>query len=143
MVAITRFGFFLAISLALVAPVQADDSIRRDKIVSVIQSQLEAFRRDDAVAAYSHAAPQILAMFGSAEKFMQMVMTDYGALYRHKSVTFLDLVYMSVMGGMVQRVLVTGPDGAEAIALYTVEQMDDDVWRITGCMLVPAGGNPT
>ena len=74
---------------------------------------------------------------------MQMVMTDYGALYRHKSVTFLDLVYMSVMGGMVQRVLVTGPDGAEAIALYTVEQMDDDVWRITGCMLVPAGGNPT
>ena len=143
MASIRVFGFLLVVALLFAVPLRADDAADRVKIVDVIRSQLEAFRRDDAEAAYSHAAPQIRAMFRSAESFMQMVMTDYEALYRHKSATFLDLVYISVLGGMVQRVLVTGPDGSEVIALYSVAQMEGDLWRITGCMLVPAGGKPT
>ena len=42
---------------------------------SVIQAQLHAFARNDAVKAYAHASPEIRSIFPTTEHFMTMVLS--------------------------------------------------------------------
>lgn len=110
-------------------------------IVSVIQSQLDAFKGDRAVEAFGYASPGIQAMFGTPDRFMQMVRTGYGAVYRPREVQFLDLV---VEGGeLAQRVLFVGPDGVPVIAYYFMERQPDGSWRISGVTLRPSDDRTT
>ncbi|MEX2615343.1 MAG: DUF4864 domain-containing protein [Alphaproteobacteria bacterium] len=135
-------SFLVIAILAVASPAAAEDSGRRERIVRVIQQQLDAFGRDDGEAAFSHASPDIQARFGTAANFMEAVASDYAALLRPRSVTFLDVFDVKQTGGVVQRVLLTGPDGAQIMALYTMMQLESGAWRISGCLLVPAPGNP-
>ena len=115
-----------------------DDSLSaadQAAIRAVIESQVEAFRRDDGVAAFSYAAPMIRQKFGTAETFMSMVRTGYLAVYRPREVTFLEV---RVKGGEVaQAVRFVGPDGATVIAVYLMERQPDGNWRIAGVRLFP------
>src|SRR5258708_17051046 len=82
-----RALFLLAILLlSLAAPARAADDVAAAQ--GVILSQVEAFSRDDAAAAYSHAAPAIQEIFPRADIFMSMVRTLYAPAYRHKSFDF-------------------------------------------------------
>src|SRR4051812_28061134 len=54
-------------------------------IRGIIQDQIEAFKRDDAVRAFSHATPALQNMFGSQERFMDMVKDGYRPVYRPRS----------------------------------------------------------
>ncbi|MEO1018199.1 MAG: DUF4864 domain-containing protein [Pseudomonadota bacterium] len=112
---------------------RADNASDQAAIVAVIQSQLDAFQRDDGAAAFSHAAPGIRARFGSADNFMAMVRGGYSSVYRPQSVEFLDLI--TYQGVPAQRVLFVGPDGEPVIAIYPMEQQADGSWRIAGCIL--------
>ncbi len=141
MKAIALLFFIILVTASPVAA--ADESGRRDLIVRVIQQQLDAFGRNDGEAAFSHAAPDIQARFGTAAQFMSAVESGYAPLFRPRSVTFLDLFDQKETGGVVQRVLVTGREGAQVMALYSMLQMRSGAWRISGCLLVPAPGNPT
>jgi hypothetical protein len=133
----------LVAALAAAWPARSGDPDRRESIVAVIRSQLDAIGHDDGAAAFSHAAPEIRQMFRSADNFMAMVKGDYGVLYRPRAVTFLELTDLAAQGGLVQRVLVTGSDGSEAVALYSIRRLDDGTWRISGCVLVPVPGKST
>lgn len=110
-------------------------------IEQVITSQLEAFRRDAGDAAFGLASPNIQAMFGSAANFMAMVRQGYPPVYRPRSFTFEQLV--TINGRIVQRVMVIGPDGEAALALYTMEREADGSWRIDGCALTKPDGLTT
>jgi hypothetical protein len=55
------FVLAAALLIGLAMPACADDDVAAAQ--AVIQSQAEAFARDDAAAAYSYAAPSIRAMF--------------------------------------------------------------------------------
>ncbi len=110
-------------------------------IVSVIQSQLEAFQGDRAVEAFGYASPGIQAMFQTPDRFMQMVRTGYGAVYRPREVQFLDLIVER--GELAQRVLFVGPDGVPVIAHYYMERQPDGSWRISGVTLHPADDRTT
>ena len=46
-------------------------------IAMVVQAQLDAFAADDALLAFSYAAPNIKAMFGTPAKFLRMVKSSY------------------------------------------------------------------
>ncbi len=110
-------------------------------IVSVIQSQLDAFKADRAVEAFGYASPGIQAMFQTPDRFMQMVRSGYAAVYRPREVQFLDLV---VEGGqLAQRVLFVGPDGVPVIAYYYMEKQADGSWRIGGVTLRPSADKTT
>ena len=110
-------------------------------IVAVIQSQLDAFKGDRAAEAFGYASPGIQAMFQTPDRFMQMVRTGYGAVYRPREVQFLDLV---VEGGqLAQRVLFVGPDGVPVIAYYSMERQPDGSWRISGVTLRPSDDRTT
>ena len=109
----------------------------RAEIISVIKSQVAAFRQDDGVAAFSFASPTIRTKFGDANTFLAMVAAHYRPVYRPQQLKFLDL--KSVEGQLVQRVMVVGPEGEFVLAMYSMVRIDGR-WRINGCFLVHPSG---
>ncbi|WP_119167494.1 DUF4864 domain-containing protein [Algihabitans albus] len=99
----------------------------------VIENQIDAFRRDDGVEAFSYASPSVQRRFRSADTFMQMVQTGYPQVYRPRAVEFQGLDIET--GRAVQRLFFIGPDGAGALALYFMEQQRDGSWKIDGVQL--------
>jgi hypothetical protein len=123
---------FLLGSSALAAEIGAPD---QDAIRTAIEGQIDAFKRDDGVAAFAYASPRIQAIFKTPETFMGMVRKDYEAVYRPKLVSFRDLE--TIEGKLIQPVLVVGPSGVPVTALYIMERQSDGSWRIGGCVIVP------
>ncbi len=127
----------LACALPKAVPVEAADLSPTDvaAIRAVVQSQLDAFQRDDPDAAFGYASPTIQDLFRTAEVFMAMVRAGYQPVYRPQQVRFQDVV--SFRGAPTQRVLLVGPDGLAVIANYMMERQRDGSWRIGGCVLEP------
>ena len=131
-----RALFLLAILLlSLAAPARAADDVAAAQ--GVILSQVEAFSRDDAAAAYSHAAPAIREIFPQADIFMSMVRNSYAPVYRHKSFDFGEARVAD--GTIVQRIHIVDADGIPWEALYTLELQPDGSIKITGCVLLKRG----
>jgi hypothetical protein len=112
----------------------ADPSIQ-----DTIRSQIDAFQHDDGDRAYSYAAPNIRAIFPSADTFMEMVKRGYQPVYRPRSYDFGAQEQLS--GSVRQSVGIVGPDGDDYTALYTLERQPDGSWKITGCSLVRSEGS--
>jgi hypothetical protein len=121
--------------IGLSAPARAADDVAAAQ--SVIRSQVDAFGRDDAAAAYSYAAPAIHEIFPQADIFMYMVQHSYPPVYRHRSFEFGEA---RVEGGRVaQRARIVDQDGESWEALYTLEQQPDGSFKIVGCVLIKPG----
>jgi hypothetical protein len=124
----------LALLTTLAAPARADDVAAAQ---GIIRSQVEAFGRDDAAAAYSYAAPGIREIFPQADVFLDMVQRRYAPVYRHRSFEFGE---GHVADGFVfQRAQIVDADGEAWEALYTLEQQPDGSLKIIGCVLLSAG----
>lgn len=131
------FLVLLLVVCSLLGPAHAQDAIAagdQAAIRSVILQQMDAFRRDDANGAFGFAAPTIQSMFGSADRFLDMVQRGYKPVYRPRSVDFAAL--SQVDGAIVQDVELIGPDGLPYTARYTMEREADGSWRISACQLV-------
>ena len=124
----------LLFGLATSAPAFADDVAAAQ---SIIRAQEQAFGRDDAAAAYSHAAPEIRQLFPQADIFMQMVQKGYPPVYRHKSFEFGEA--RAADGRVAQRVHIVDANGEAWEALYTLELQPDGSLKISGCTLLKAG----
>ena len=97
------------------ADVAAADARR---VRSVVQAQLDAFAAGDAARAFTYAAPAIREMFGTAERFMEMVERRYAPVIRPASVTFL---VPQVMGdSAIQGVTRDLPDHPSSVLLTGV-----------------------
>jgi hypothetical protein len=124
-----------AVLIGLASPAAAADDIAAAQ--NVIRSQEQAFARDDAIAAYSYAAPVIQGMFQQPETFMTMVRQGYAPVYRHRSFEFGEA---RVEGDAIaQRVRIIDANGEGWEALYTLERQPDGSLKITGCSLLKAG----
>jgi hypothetical protein len=121
------------------APAVSPDDARA--VRAVIEAQLDAFRRDDSVRAFSYAAPAIRDTFGSAENFMEMVRAQYAVVYRPSGVAFEEPGIFE--GNVVQPVRFTDAEGRVWVALYPMLRDADGAWRINGCYLVRAPGKQT
>lgn len=108
-------------------------------IRAVVEAQLDAFGHDDAVRAFSYAAPEIQRRYGhNAQYFLAVVQQAYPVVYRPKSVTFLK---PRIDGGQAtQPVLLTDTDDDGWIATYRLRQQPDKSWRILGCELQVTDG---
>ena len=124
----------LALAFNWTAPAFADDVAAAQ---NVIRAQEQAFGRNDAAAAYSHAAPEIKQLFPEADIFMQMVQQAYTPVYRHKSFEFGEA--RAAGGRIAQRVHIVDDNGEAWEAMYTLEQQPDGSLKITGCSLLKAG----
>lgn len=104
----------------------------------VIEQQLSAFRAGNGEAAYSHAAPSIHRLYPTVERFMTMVETGYGVLTKPEAHVF---GRNTSFGGEVhQEVIVTGPDGKQWQAVYSLARQEDGSWKITGVKMNPYKG---
>ena len=137
MQALARWFFILAI-FATPAVAEAAEAAQSDHAAfrTVIQSQLDAFGRDDGSAAFAHASPMIKGMFRTPDTFMRMVMTGYPQVYRPRTVDFGAVI--DYRGQPTQLVYLTGPDGDAVIAYYQMQQQPDGTWQINGVFLEPA-----
>jgi Domain of unknown function (DUF4864) len=124
-----------ALLIGLGAPAHAADDVAAAQ--KVIRAQVDAFGRDDAAAAYSHAAPAIREIFPQPDIFMAMVRGSYAPVYRHRSFEFGEA--RDADGRIAQRVQIVDDDGVAWVALYTLERQPDGSLKITGCSLRKAG----
>lgn len=124
----------LALVIGLIAgAAQAQTADDRAAIQTVIAQQLEAFRHDDAGAAFAQASPMIQQMFGTPENFITMVQRGYPPVYRPRQSAFGPLVNENDQ--LIQKVEIVGPDGVNYLALYAMEKQPDGTWKINGCQL--------
>jgi hypothetical protein len=130
-----RLLAILGLLCALALPLAAQDISTADRtaIRDVIQSQVEAFRRDDGEQAFGLASPAIRQMFGTSGTFMDMVRQGYQPVYRPQVFEFREIV--TLHGQVTQKVHVVGPDGRPVNAFYPMTQLPDGSWRIDGCYL--------
>lgn len=124
---------------SVAAPAEAREPLRLGTgdwraIQTVVAKQMKAFRLEDDEAAFSLASPGVRRVFESANKFMEMVRTEYGAVYRSRSYRFLRPAMLD--GEPVQPVEVIALDGAVSIAAFSMERQADRTWRISGCWLL-------
>ena len=130
-----RLFALLGLLLSLAVPAHAQDVSPADRaaIRDIIQSQVDAFRRDDGDAAFGFASPAIRGMFGTSDVFMDMVRQGYQPVYRPKVFDFREIV--TLHGQITQKVHVIGPDGRPVTAFYPMVKLPDGSWRIDGCYL--------
>ena len=138
---LARLGFAFALAaLQFLPTAQATTFTAADEknVRTVIESQLAAFAKDDAVKAFSYAAPGIREAIGTADAFLTMVRKDYPVVYRPASVTFLKADGKG--DEVVQRVQMLDTSGNSYLAVYSLQRQKGNVWRITGCAVVENKG---
>ena len=128
----------LGASAAHAERVSAEDT---QAVRAVVEAQLSAFAADDAKRAFSYAAPAIREMFGSPDRFLEMVRAGYPVVYRPASVVFLNPEW--VEGQLLQGVHMTDAGGALWLAIYRLERQPDKSWRIAGCEVQRSVGKMT
>jgi hypothetical protein len=99
----------------------------RSAICGIIQDQIEAFKRDGAVRAYSYASPTLQSMFGSQELFIAMVREGYKPVYRLRSYTMGE--FKDTPEGTSLSVQIQDLKGTDWVAIYTLEQQPDGIAR--------------
>ena len=131
------FATVIACLVLLTSPVVADGgddlgltSSDRQTIQGIIRAQLDAFKRDDGVAAFSYASPTIHKIFQSIDNFMAMVKSSYYPVYRSEVVNFGDV--LNVGDEPVQRVHIVGEDGRSMVAAYVMQRQPSGEWKING-----------
>ncbi len=129
-----KYLLALVLALGLTGPVPAQEP-RNPDIEAVISAQIDAFLKDDFVTAFTFASPMIREMFGTPERFGQMVRNGYPMVWRASRVEFLDLADFG--GQPVQRVLLEDAGGAYFIAEYAMHATKDG-WQISGVRILPA-----
>ena len=131
--------FLVILAFSPLARAENLGSADKAAITAVIESQLQAFAKDDGPAAYAHAAPIVTSVFPTVEGFMAMVKGGYAPIYRNSSHSFEDLTTDS-LGRPAQRVLLRGMDGKTYEARYSMEKQPDGTWKIAGVSMLALPG---
>jgi hypothetical protein len=120
----TRLIAMMFATLLLSLPVRADDAARQ-----VISDQIAAFQQDDFETAFTYASPMIKGIFGTPQRFGQMVRDGYPMVWRPADVEFLEAEQTGA--ALVQDVLIRDAEGV----LYEVEYemiQGENGWKING-----------
>lgn len=104
-------------------------------IETTIQSQIDAFLKDDFETAFSYASPSIQAIFGNSSRFGQMVRNGYPMVWRPSDVKFLEIRRQGPF--LFQKVLVRDAKGAPHVLEYNMIETDNG-WQIDGVQLLAA-----
>jgi hypothetical protein len=125
------------LSLALIPLLALAQSVSKQDAAAVrkvIEAQIDAFRKDDAARAFSYATDGIRLTFGTPQNFMEMVRTQYPAVYRPRTVAF-DPPELAGPNDIVQAVRLTDGEGRAWLAIYPMQRGSDGLWRTNGCQL--------
>jgi hypothetical protein len=127
-------GFWMAavLTLGLATAAPAQQAGHR----AVIEAQIAAFLADDFAAAFDFASPNIRRIFGTAERFGQMVVQGYPMVHRPSDLRFLEQAERG--GAIYQRVLIADATGRLHVLEY--EMIEGPAgFVINGVRIVPGG----
>jgi hypothetical protein len=127
------FASVLATFLLTTASAQISETSAQ-AVKETVQAQLAAFAADDAIRAFSYAAPTIRDMFQTPDNFMAMVQRAYPVVYRPANVLFLSAKGLD--SSAMQPVRMWDKEGNSWLATYQLERQADGPWLINACMLV-------
>ena len=116
-------------AVAVILATQTLAQTAGELIEDVIQSQIKAFQADDFATAFTFASPMIQGMFGSPERFGQMVKQGYPMVWRPAEVAYTGLTERA--GRLYQNVLITDQTGAVHLLEYEMIETADG-WEING-----------
>ena len=125
----TSLRFALALA-ALTAPAFAQEA----EIAETINGQMEAFRAEDVVTAFTFASPTIQGIFGTPENFGKMVREGYPMVWKPGAVQMMEL--RTVAGALWQRVRVADAAGRGWYLDYRMVQGPKG-WLIDAVQLLP------
>lgn len=126
------FSLFFVVSAIPPAAVAQEAPIRE-----TIQSQIDAFLKDDFAQAFTFASPNIKSLFGTPENFGLMVRQGYPMVHRPADVRMLDL--RNEGGRLWQRVMITDQQGRTHMLDYQMIETAEG-WQINGVQLLPSPG---
>lgn len=126
----------LALAATLAGSVWAQDVLSPEPAIeSTIQSQIDAFLKDDFETAFTFASPNIRNMFRTPENFGRMVRQGYPMVWRPEDVTFGELRELG--GGLYQTVILKDAAGDLHYLAYRMDMIDGE-WRISGVQILQA-----
>lgn len=128
-----RLWFVLPVLIILSTFGARADLARVPALESVIQNQLDAFQQDDFATAFTYASPNIKGLFGTSDRFGQMVRSGYPMVWRPAHVRYLAL--RNEAGQIWQRVMITDQAGTLHFVDYQMIETADG-WQINGVQLV-------
>lgn len=125
---------------AILSAAAGENDPARDGMREAIESQIDAFRRDDAAAAFALMAGDVRRRFSDPNHFLHVVRSAYEPLHRSASIVFLGR--RTAGDEIVQQLLVKQEGGTWWFALYRMRR-EDGAWKSSGCVLVPTRGYRT
>lgn len=123
----------LLAAIAVAPRAAAQDEAGADAARAVIASQLEAFSRDDWAQAFTFASPAIRRIFGTPERFGEMVRNGYPMVWRPARVEFVEAI--GAPPALEHRVLFTDGAGRLWVARYSMVRDEGGVWKINGVQI--------
>lgn len=132
-----RLPAIALLALSLLVPGLSRAQTGMSSPVAVIDAQIAAFAEDDFVTAFTYASDMIRQIFGTPERFGQMVVEGYPMVYRPGRVRYLERGERR--GATIQRVLMTDLAGDSFLLEYEMVETPDGL-RINGVRLLPDAG---
>ena len=127
----------LTAALFALPPLARPAAAQEAPIQQTIQSQIDAFLKDDFATAFTFASPTIKGLFGTPDIFGQMVRQGYPMVHRPAEVKMLEL--REVAGGLWQRVMITDAQGRTHLLDYQMVETAEG-WQINAVQLLPSVG---
>lgn len=135
---LTRFVILCSVVFSLCfASVSSADEAAKSAITETIQSQIDAFQKDDFERAFSFASPMIKQIFGTPQNFGAMVARGYPMVHRPAEVRFLEL--REIAGVLYQKVQVRDASGKTHLIDYQMIATQSG-WQINGVQLLKSQG---
>jgi hypothetical protein len=119
----------LVLVLSFLVCFNASAQAQEITIEDVITAQIEAFRQNDVETAFTLASPKIQQLFGSPEKFGNMVRDGYPMVWRPADVSFLR--QRRKAGVVYQEMRFFDAAGAGHSFVYEMVQVSGS-WKIDG-----------
>lgn len=136
-----RFGrvFLAVLASVLWFGVASAEEVRAPEagIEATITAQIDAFLKDDFAEAFTYASPNIQGMFGTSDRFGQMVRNGYPMVWRPGDVQYLEL--REIGGALWQKVMIRDQQGATHVLDYQMIETSEG-WKINGVQLLRAPG---
>ncbi|CUH43435.1 DUF4864 domain-containing protein [Ruegeria atlantica] len=123
----------LLLAVSLSAGLASGAFAQNAEIEANIAAQIQAFKADDFVTAFTFASPNIQNFFGTPENFGAMVRNGYPMVWRPADVRFLEL--REVAGALWQKVMITDSNGQVHVLDYQMVQQENG-WKINGVQLL-------
>ncbi|TCO69034.1 DUF4864 domain-containing protein [Rhodovulum euryhalinum] len=127
------FSSVVLLAILLAGPVRADPAA--EAVQGVISRQIEAFLADDFATAFDFASPGIKGIFGTPDRFGQMVRNGYPMVWRPGDLRYLE--FDGEADARRQVVEITDRAGRVHRLEYSMI-LTGEGWRIDGVRILPA-----